>query len=169
MLRIIGGVLVLLGGAGMGYAKTRQYYTRLSQLRQIRRGMELMGCQMNYTLYSVPKLLAMVGPQLKGPPGEYFTHLGAAITEGVPRHRAHETALSRTKALNLPNEGLMTLIEWSTALGQFDPEGEERMIKLSIERMEKTIGAFEEEKKEMVKSYTLLGASAGIALVILML
>ncbi len=169
LLRIIGGILVLCGATGIGYSQTRQYYNRLSQLRNLRRGMDLVSCQMNYTLYSIPKLLSLVGAQLNAPVGTYFIHLGEAITGGIPRHRAHEAALKRTKGLNLPNDGLMALIEWSSTLGQFDPDGENRMMQLSIQRIEQALQTYEEEKKHMVKSYTLLGACTGIALVILML
>lgn len=169
LLRIIGGICVFMGATGIGYCQTRQYYLRLSQLRNLRRGMELVCCQMNYTLYSIPKLLSLVGEQIKPPVGSYFINLGNAITHGIPRHRAHEDALNRTKGLNIPNEALMALIEWSSTLGQFDPEGENRMMQLSIHRMEQALYSYEEEKKSMVKSYTLLGACTGIALVILLL
>ena len=169
ILRVVGSILVLSSATAIGYCGTRQYYKKLSQLRDLRRGMELIACQMNYTLYPIPKLLSMVGSQLPRPSGTYFINLGNAITQGVPRHRAHETALRHTKGLSLPNDGLMALIEWSSTLGQFDPEGENRMMNLSIKRMENALQAYEEEKKSMVKSYTLLGACAGIALVILMI
>lgn len=169
MLRIIGGILILLGAAGIGYGKTRQYYHRLAQLGELRRGMELVRCEMNYTLYSIPKLLSFVGAQLKDPAGAFLCHLGEAISRGIPRHRAHWEALEKAKGLNLPNDGLMALIEWSTTLGQFDPEGENRMMKLSIERMEQALQTYREEKKQVAKSYTLLSVSAGIALLILML
>ncbi len=169
MLRILGGIMVLSSATALGYAKTRQYYTQISQLREIIRGMELVRCQMNYTLLSIPKLLTVVGQQLKGPAGTYFIHLSESISAGAPRHRAHEVAIQKTKGLSLPQDGLMALIEWSTTLGQFDPEGENRMMILSTQRMERILNTYQEDKKQMVKSYTLLGACAGTALIILML
>ncbi len=169
ILRVVGSILVLCSATGIGYSRTKQYYKGLSQLRDLRRGMELVACQMNYTLYPLPKLLNIVGKQIPKPVGSYFIHLGKAIDEGVPRHKAHEKALQNTNSLSLPNDGLMALIEWSTALGQFDPDGENRMMKLSIDRVEHALRTYESEKKAMVRSYTLLGACAGIALVILIL
>ena len=169
MLRLIGGILVLLSATGLGYCKTRQYYAGLNQLREFRRGMDLVYCQMNYTLHSVPKLLTLVSDQLKAPISTYFQHLASAISQGIPRLKAYETAIQNTKKLNLPNDGLMALIEWSLTLGQFDPEGENRMMKLCIERMELALQNFQEEKAKMAKSYTLLGACAGLALIILVL
>ena len=169
ILRIIGSIFVLCSATGIGYSCKRHYYRSLTQLRNLHRGMELVSCQLNYTLYPIPKLLSIVGKQLPTPSGDYFMNLGKAITSGIPRHRAHEAALKNTKGLNIPNNGLMALIEWSGTLGQFDPDGESRMMKLSIDRMEHALHAYELENKSMVKSYTLLGACAGIALVILML
>lgn len=169
MLRVIGGVLVLLGATGIGYGKTRQFYQRMALLRELRRGMELVLCEMNYTLYSVPKLLSIVGSNIKNPGGAYLKNLGQAIEEGIPRHKAHTAALERTKGISLPKDGLMALIEWSTALGQFDPEGENRMMKLSIDRMEQALRTYGEEKTQISKSYTLLSISAGLALLILIL
>ena len=166
---MIGGVLVLSGAVGIGYGKTRQYYHQLHQLGELRRGMELVSCQMNYTLLSIPKLLTIIGQQLKPPASTYFQYLGEGISNGLPRQKAYEAAIQRTKGLSLPNDGLMALIEWSSTLGQFDPEGENRMMQLSINRMEQALQAYREEKKQVVKSYTLLGACVGLALIILLL
>lgn len=169
MLRIVGSFLVLLGAAGIGYGKTYRYYQGLSQMRECRRGMELVLCEMNYTLYSIPKLLSLVGAQLKGPAGNYLKNLGEVISQSIPRHKAPGIALERTKGFMLPRDGLMALIDWSTTLGQFDPEGENRMMKLSIDRMEQALQTYQEEKRQMAKSYTVLTISAGVALLILML
>lgn len=169
ILRVIGGIFVLSSATALGYIKTRNYYDKISQLQEFHRGMELVSCQMNYTLYSIPKLLLMVGSQLKGPSGKYFVNLSKSISEGIPRHRAYKNALQKTKGLHLPGNGLMALIEWSSTLGQFDPEGENRIMKLSIQRMEQALHSYQDEKQNMVKSYTLLGACAGIAMIILLL
>ncbi len=169
LLRIVGGLFVVLGAAGAGFIKTRQYHTRLSTLKELERGMELIRCQMNYTLYPIPKLLHMTGAQLKGQAGTYFCQLAKAIQDGVPRNRAYKVALSQMGELSIPNDGLLALIEWSETLGGFDPEGENSLMKLSIDRIRKARTNFEEDKNAMVKSYTLLGASAGLALLILML
>ncbi len=169
LLRIVGGILVILGATAVGAMKTHRYYVRLALLKELERGMELIRCQMNYTLYPIPKLLEMTGKQLKGQAGPYFVQLGRSIAEGVPRHLAYKEALSATGDLSLPDDGLMALIEWSETLGQFDPEGENSLMKISIDRLRKARIDFREDKKAMVKSYTLLGASAGISLLILML
>ena len=170
LLRVVGGFLVVLGAAGAGFIKTRQYHIRLSVLKELERGMELIRCQMNYTLYPIPKLLQIAGAQLKGQAGIYFCRLAKAIEDGVPRNRAYKVALSQMEGeLSIPNDGLLALIEWSETLGSFDPEGENSLMSLSIDRLRKARTNFEEDKNAMVKSYTLLGASAGIALLILML
>ena len=169
LLRVLGSILVILGATGAGLVKTRQYYHCLSLLKELERGMELVRCQMNYTLYPIPKLLKMTGSQLQGPARTYFIHLGQAMEDGIPRNRAYKEALSQTGDLPLPNDGLMALIEWSETLGSFDPEGENSMMKASIHRLCQAYTHFREDKKAMVKSYTLLGASAGISLIILML
>ncbi len=169
LLRIIGGVLVILGATGAGLVKSRQYYRCLALLKELERGMELVRCQMNYTLYPIPKLLQMTGAQLRGPASTYFNLLGKAIEDGIPRSRAYKEVLSQIGDLSLPNDGLMALIEWSESLGSFDPEGENSLMKVSIGRLCQARTHFEEDKKAMVKNYTLLGVSAGISLIILML
>ncbi len=169
LLRIIGSALVILGATAAGLVKTRQYYHCLTLLKELERGMELIRCQMNYTLHPIPKLLELTGSQLHGAAGTYFRHLGSALAEGIPRSRAYQQAMSQTGDLSLPNDGLMALIEWSQTLGSFDPEGENAIMKASIHRLNQAHMHFLEDKKAMVKSYTLLGASAGISLMILML
>lgn len=168
-LRLIGGILVITGATAVGAVKARRYYSTLTLLKELERGMELVRTQMHYTLYPIPKLLDISGSQLKGAAGTYFKELGNAISNGVPRHLAYREAMALTGELSLPDDALMALIEWSETLGHFDPEGENALMKISIDRLHRAYTDFCEDKSSMVKSYTLLGASAGISLLILMI
>lgn len=169
LLRLIGGLLVITGATAVGAVKAHRYYNTITLLKELERGMELVRSQMNYTLYPIPKLLDITGTQLKGDAGTYFIQLGKAISNGVPRHLAYREAMAFTGDLLLPDDALMALIEWSETLGQFDPEGENALMKVSINRLHKSYTNYSEDKSSMVKSYTLLGASAGISLLILMI
>ena len=169
MIRVIGAICIILGATGVGAGKAYSYYRQVRQMSDLYRAMELLQCELNYTMYSIPKLLHMTADQIKGVCGMYFRNLAEQIDAGTPREKAARYALEQTNGICLPKDGVFALLDFSSSLGNFDLEGENRMIKLSHERVKTALRRLEDEKKGLAKSYTVLGASMGIALAILML
>ncbi len=169
MIRLLGAGLVLAGAVTIGIRKASSFHSQMRQLRELLRGMELLQCELNYTLYPVPKVLEIVSGKLQGPVREYFRHLSHNISAGLSRDLATQEAISKTKHLMLPSDALFTLMDFSNNLGSYDLDGEDRMTKLSIHRITQSIELMEQEKRPFVKSYIVLATCAGIALVILMI
>ena len=169
MIRVLGAVMVLLGATWIGIRKTLCYLSQISQLKTLSTSMEMLQCELNYTMYSVPKILDLISERSKAPWDHYFSQLSGEIGKGTPRELAARRSLEACPKLNLPGDALLALLEFSTALGSYDLDGENRICKLSSLRVSQSLERLEREKGPLVKSYIALGASTGIALIILML
>ena len=56
MLKIIGVCLILCGAGGFGVAKAMQFYRQLRQLRDCVSALEILKCELNYTLMPLPRI-----------------------------------------------------------------------------------------------------------------
>ena len=161
---MIGIVLVVGGSSGYGIARTVQLYRQLRQLRELLAALELLKCELNYTLLPLPELCAVTAGRSHGAVQRFFTLLGQNLTRG--RRRAAQEALEQS-GLALPNDAAMALLELCESLGRFDLDSGNRLLELTQERMRATLTRTEAEKRPLAKSYAVLGMAAGAALVIL--
>ena len=168
MIRIVGAGLILLGAVTIGVRKASHFHRQVNNLRQLIRALEQIRCELNYTMYSVPKILDLVADRTDGPVGRYFRCLSKNITAGLPRGEAARRSFDDCPDLVVPADASFALLEFCTGLGSYDLDGEDRMSKLSCKRMSQCLETLEQEKRPFVKSYVVLAASAGIALIILM-
>ncbi len=168
MIRWVGALLVLIGAGSFGGSRAVQYYRRARQLRELKSAVEMIRCEINYTLLPLPQLYSGVADRLTGATAQFFRELGRLLEVGTPRQRAAQKAMEAVPALLLPNDARMTLLELCGTLGRYDLDGENRMLSLSGQRIGAALERCEAEKKPMARSCAAVAVSAGIALVILM-
>lgn len=168
MIRWIGALLVLIGAGSFGGSRAAQYYRRARQLRELKSAVEMIRCEINYTLLPLAQLYCGVADRLTGPTAQFFRKIGRLLEAGTPRQRAAQKAMEAVPALLLPNDARLALLELCGTLGRYDLEGENRMLSLSGQRIAAALERCEAEKKPMARSCAAVAASAGIALVILM-
>lgn len=164
MLKIIGIVLVLCGAGGFGIGKAAQFYKQMRQLREISHALEILKCEMNYSLAELPKLCRVTGRRVGGSAGNFLEVYAAALEDGLPRTKAAQRAVER---LSLPSDGQMALLELFGSLGRYELAGENRLIQMTLHRLKAATERCEKEKKPLAKGYAALGICTGIALVIL--
>lgn len=169
MLRWIGVLLVLVSAGSFGIGKALQFYRAVHQLREFRSAVEIIKCELNYTLRPLPRLCKSAADRLCGQVAQYFRRYAALLECGQPCAKAASAAMEETKGLCIPNDAVMAVLELCSALGQYDLEGENRILQLCGHRIASALERCEAEKKPLAKSYAALGICSGIALVILMI
>ncbi len=168
MLRIIGVVLVICGAGGFGVSKGLQFYRQMHQLREFTAALEILKCELNYTLLPLPRLCEVTAQRSRGVCSQFFRNFAALLDKGSPRSRASAEAMESTRSLCLPSDAKLAILELCSVLGRYDLEGENRVLQLSLHRLNAALERTEKEKKPLARSYAVLGFSTGIALVILM-
>ena len=88
MLRVLGGALVLLASGSFGITAGVRYYRAARHLQAFCRAIELLRCEINYSLQPLPEVCALVADRLAGPPAAFFRCFAAQLREPVSRDRS---------------------------------------------------------------------------------
>lgn len=167
MLKLIGVILVLSGAGGFGIGKAMQFYRTVRQLREFRSAIEILKCEINYTLLPLPQLCTLTADRLSGAAAQFFRNFGSLVEQDMSRERAAAQALESARGLELPDDAKMAILELCGTLGRYDLEGENRVLQLTGHRITAALERCEAEKKPRAKSYAALGICTGIAVIIL--
>ncbi len=167
MIKIIGAILILCASGGFGIFKAVQFSNQLRQLSQMLGAIEIIKCELNYTMRPLPQLCRHTAKRLSGAVSEFFLSYANYLEQGLPRTKATEYALEKTRRLTLPPDAVMAVLELCGTIGRYDLDGENRVLQLSGQRLRSALERFESEKRPMAKSYAVLGITTGLALVIL--
>lgn len=144
-----------------------RYYRASRHLQAFCRAIELLRCEINYSLQPLPEVCALVADRLTGPPAAFFRCFAAQLREPVSRDRAAAAALEAARGLQLPQDAVMAVLELCSALGRYDLDGENRMLDLTASRLQAALARCEAEKRPRAKCYAALGLCTGLALLIL--
>ncbi len=169
MIKLLGSIFIVVGATAFGLGKGLQYYRQISQLRELLGAIEIIKCEMNYTMLPIPKVMEMTSQRIGGACGRFFSAYAQGLEKGRTRKAAMEDALESTKKLCLPNDAIFALMDLCASLGRYDIDGENRILQLSGQRIRCAYDKVENEKRPLIKSYAVLGFSTGMALVILLI
>ena len=111
MLRLLGGALVLLASGSFGITAGVRYYRAARHLQAFCRAVELLRCEINYSLQPLPEVCTVVADRLTGPPAAFFRCFAAQLREPVSRDRAAAAALEAARGLQLPQDAVMAVLE----------------------------------------------------------
>ena len=105
MLRVLGGALVLLASGSFGITAGVRYYRAARHLQAFCRAVELLRCEINYSLQPLPEVCALVADRLAGPPAAFFRCFATQLREPVSRDLTAsrlQAALARCEAEKRP-------------------------------------------------------------------
>lgn len=170
-IRLIGMVLVFGGASAFGFNAALHVRQTTTQLRQLLSALEMMRCELNYTMTPLPRLCRMVAGTAKGAISTLFENLSSALSQdgGIDPAQAMRSAIGRTKRLLLPDEILFSLLELGETLGKFDIDGQNSMLQITQQRLRACLEVYEKERSQRCRSYEALGICTGAALIILMI
>lgn len=169
MIKILGTVLILLGAGGFGIAKSMLFYRQYHQLQEFLGAIEILQCELNYTLSPLPALCRRTAQRTKSACSSFFLNFAQKLEREGSREKAAAEAMEDTKGLMLPSDAKLAVMELLSALGRYDVDGENRILKLTGQRLRAALERLENEKKPLARSYAVLGFVTGIALVILLI
>lgn len=167
MIRLIGAAMIVLGAGSFGVAKTAQFYRQQRQLRAFLHMLEILKCELTYTLFPLPKLCRITAERCERVPAAFLRSYAAALDQGASRSIAAREAFADLSS-TLPPDAAMAILELFGALGRYELDGEENLLKLTQHRLQAALDRGETEKRPMAKGYALLGVCTGAAIAILL-
>lgn len=169
MIRWMGAIIVIVACGCCGFSMARNYGELEHCLRQLISAMELMHCQMEYRLTTLPELCRILPSACSGIVGKVFSDLG----QELERQETMDISLCMEEALlinpKLPTQCARSLRRLSRTLGQADLQLQLQGITTEMERLKAVLQQVSAERPGRVKSYRALGLCGGIALAIVLL
>lgn len=167
MIRWIGAAMIIFGAGSFGISKTVQFYRQQRLLRSFLHMLELLQCELTYTLYPLPKLCRITAERSDRLPASSLRCFASLLDRGLARSVAAREAFSDVKCVLPPDAGTAVL-ELFSALGRYDLDGEIKLLKLARQRLNTALERGETEKRPIAKGYALLGVCTGAAVAILL-
>lgn len=167
MYKLIGVIFIVMGAGGFGIAKGYGFFVQLNNVKAFSDALQLLKCEMNYTLSPLSKLCATVSKRTKGTCSVFFREYSRLLADGIPRSLAVQRLLSDERKYRLPKDAQLTLLELFEGIGAYEIEGENQRLRIAVHRLQASAQRLEQEKKPLAKSYAALGICLGLALVIL--
>ena len=168
MIKWIGAGMILLGAGGFGIGKAARFYRQMRQLRAFSNALEILKCELNYTLLPLPELCRVTAERSERVCACVLRDYARLLEPGSPRKMAAAACLE-SRVLCLPEEAQTALLDLFSSMGRYDLDGENRLISRTQLRLEAAIRTGEAEKRPMVKGYAALGLCTGAALAILLM
>lgn len=168
MIKWIGAGLILLGAGGFGVGKAAKFYRQMRQLHSFSNALEILKCELNYTLLPLPELCRVTAERSERVCAGVLRGYARLLEQGSPRKMAAAACLENN-ALCLPEEAQTALLEMLSSMGRYDLDGENRLLSRTQLRLEAAIRTGEAEKRPMVKGYAALALCTGAALAILLM
>ncbi len=164
----IGAVLVIVGCGGFGFSLAAGHRREVQLLRQLRRGLQYMQCELKYRLTPLPELCRQAGKETGGVLRQIFTDLAEELDRQVLPDAADCMTLAvKNCRENLPPSMRKLLIRLGRSLGRFDLNGQIRGLEALCGACEEELTILNRNKDIRIRNYQTLGLCAGVALAIL--
>lgn len=167
--RWIGAILVIVGCGGFGFGIAASQRREMQQLRQLRKMIAYMECQLQFSLAPLPELCRMAAGEGGGKLKRLFLTLARELEEQrYPDVNSCMLCAIRKNA-PLPDSVTKILKQLGHTLGTFDLPGQLKAFASAERECEREGNVLETNKEQRLRSYQTLGLCAGAALAILLL
>lgn len=169
MLRVLGALLLMGGCTGVGQAQVRRLNRRVNTLRSISNALEIIERELEFRLPPTEELFVVAELRSEQPVSGFFR----VCIEGLKQGHEPIAEIWRRAVLEkleeLKKNEKECLFTLGTVLGRYDEEGQRQAIKKTREELAQALSSARNERHSQGKVYSVLGATAGALLVILLL
>lgn len=170
MIRLMGAALLTGGSAALGFGAVRHLEGRVRDLRELVTGLELMERELSWRMAPLPEVLHQAAEETQGRPSEFFglCAQGAAHLNGRPFYKVWRQAAEASQ-LRLEGADVSLLEQLGGVLGRYDGESQKQALSAAVSRLEEQRAEAVSQRDRLGKVYGMLGVTAGIFLVILLI
>lgn len=170
LIRIFGMVMVFSACAGLGIHAAGVVRRTVRQLTQLKLSLEMMQCEISYSLTPIGKLCGILSSACGGEVGAFYGAMEQKLKDGTRSvAEAAGAAMSETTGLRLTPLARQSLMELFGSFGKFGSEEQLKLIALTMERITAELSELSAQKQSRCRCYEALGVCAGLAMVILVI
>ena len=170
MIKLLGAALIVLSAGSVGIRMAQSVRAEDRELRQLKRVLELMLCEIQDSLTPARTLCERAQTVCRGQLRQVLEEFSAGLSarEAEDAGKIMEAVLVR-QAQVLPVSCICHLRELGEILGRYDCDEQIRAMQALICRVDDSITRLQAGKADRCRSYEVLGVCAGCALAILLL
>lgn len=169
MIRWIGAGIILLASLSYSLVLTRGYAREESALQELLEILAMMYSELNCRMTTLPELCGHASCLTSGPVSRLF----GRIKELLNAHQYPDVAVCVQKAVEtskgLPSLVKRNILHLGRTLGRFDLDGQLADLEIVRQMCIRDLQGLSSNKGECLKTYQILGFSAGAALIILLI
>ena len=158
--------LVLTVSFFIGYLISKKYSNRVDELKQMQVALDILENKIKYTYEPLKEIFWQMKNLLKGNISELFDTISKKIVNGTVE-QAFKNSINEVKT-NLIEEDLEVIKNLSKILGKTEKDGQVSQIELTKTFIRSQIKKAEKEEEKNSKLYKTLGATVGLAFVIML-
>lgn len=151
----------------IGYLISKKYSNRVIELKELQIALDILENKIKFTYEPLKDIFLQMKGMLKGNISELFNEISNYLDD-TNIEIAFEEALNNTK-INLEKEDIEILKNLSKILGKTEKEGQVSRIELTQTFLKTQINKAEKEEERNSKLYKTLGATVGLAFVIILI
>lgn len=167
MLKLIGGLMIVLAAGWMGLAPAARLRRRQQLLEQLDGALGLMRAELTSSLTPLPDLFKKLALSFDGAAAQLFDQLSADM-RSQPLSTPLHVMRKNLPALRLEPRENAILLELANALGCYDLESQQRVLDSAQARLRQAEERCCRQLATQAKSWGALGICTGLALAIVL-
>ena len=159
--------LILIGTSYVGVLMSKKYSNRLRDLKEMRKALNFFEEKIKFTYEPIPDVFEEISSKVKENIGEIF-NTSSNLMQSKSAGEAWEFAVDNSNN-NFTKEDKDIIKGLAKMLGKTDIDGQVSEIRLTNKFIDVQIKDAKKEKTKNEKLYKTLGATVGLALVIILI
>lgn len=159
-------IAILVVSTFLGIAISKKYSTRVHELKQFQSALNIFEEKIKFTYEPIPDVFEDISQNIKGNVGEIFER-SAENMKLMSAGEAWEKAIDESNT-KLTSEDKETIKGLAKTLGRTDLDGQVNEIRLTLKFLETKLKDAELERNKNEKMFKTLGATVGLAIVIIL-
>lgn len=170
MFRLMGAALLIAGSAALGLAGVGRLDGRVRDLQGLLAGVEVLQRELGWRLAPIPEALELAAGAAGGRAARFFHWCAGQSAElgGRSFRQVWEEGLDICQ-LRLDREDREPVEQLGAVLGRYDGDSQRQALEHTSSRLERRQFLAAEERRRMGRVYSVLGMTAGLFLVILLI
>lgn len=172
LLKLIGGLVVIVSSSFLGFALSRDCARRPQQLRELQALLQMFENQIVFLSDVLTDAFERVFRSSKSEVGVFFRAAAEKLSSGgeINAREAWEAAVRENlRKTSLLAEDQEVILSFGTLLGSSDLEGQVKNIRLTVNQLKLQEQKAEERRVKYEGMYRSLGILGGLAVVILLI
>lgn len=151
----------------IGYLISKKYSNRVTELKELQLALNILENKIKFTYEPLKDIFLQMKDMVKENISDLFNEISIS-SDRINIETAFEESLKNTKT-NLEKEDIEILKSLSKILGKTEKEGQVSQIELTQTFLKTQINKAEKEEERNSKLYKTLGATVGLAFVIILI